>query len=83
MQSIRFNPVTLLFLSCIISASLVAAQNSTNGTDEDSSPFSEDFANNVFTDLGPSVHSHSSLIYIEADEPGLSRYSAKSLRIST
>ena len=77
MQSIRFKSIVL---SCINTISLVAAQNS---TDEDSSPFSEDFSNNVFTDLGPSVNSRSFVLDIKADRPESLRYSAKSLPTNT
>jgi len=42
-----------VLLLSIIANSLVAAEGSKNGTDEDSSPLNNDFANNVFTDLGP------------------------------
>ena len=44
-----------LLLWIVFASSLVVAQNNTNSTseEEEESPFSEDFSNNVFSDLGP------------------------------
>jgi hypothetical protein len=47
------NGVGVLLFILMVIGDFAAADDSKNSTDDDSGTFDEDFANNVFTDLGP------------------------------